>query len=447
MRPLVLLATVALAGCAPPSDVPGTLAVPTTPSGAADPPHVVLVLVDDLGATDLGGHGSDLHLTPRIDALTTAGVRFTNAYAAAAVCSPTRAAIVTGQHPARLQVTDWIPGRGDDGELLREARWQPYLPDDVPTLGDVLSAHGYHTAWHGKWHLDGQPTDHGFHEGFQDWSLMTGQRPDDPKGVLEVTADALATFDAATGPVFVAVSHHSVHTPLRTRPEQVEAVRQRMAARGPGVHDHPRYAAMVEDLDASVGVLLDGLALRGVLEDTVVIVTSDNGGLARITTNIGLRSGKGSLYEGGLRVPLVVWSPEVVPHDSPVVTSSEDLLPTIAAITGAPLPGPVDGRSLLPVLQGEALPDRPVQAHYPHHNTNPEAFPGGSFRDEDGFKLVERFGSSGSTFELYDLHSDRAENFDLAAERPEQVAALRERLAAWRLAVGAQEMSSSDPLP
>jgi arylsulfatase A-like enzyme len=440
----VLLA-LALLGCTPERDDPIQGPPPTVPTAPvplppAEQPNIVLVLIDDLGFIDLGATGSDLHLTPSIDRLADEGVRFTSAYAASSVCSPTRAALMTGLHPARIGLTDWIPGRGNLADsALHEPDWTPSLDPSLPNIATVLAAEGYRTAWHGKMHLGIQATALGFDAGVEDWSFMQQDAPD-AKGVLTVTGDALdwVAEDPDT-PFFVAVSHYAVHSPIYAEADTIAFYQDVLATGGAGLHDHAPYAALVDEVDRSVGVLLDALADANRLDDTVVLVTSDNGGVVPRTTNAPLRDGKASLYEGGLRVPFIVWAPgRFEPAVTDAVITSEDLLPTLAALAGADFAG--DGTSFLPVLEGTSGPRPPIYFHYPHNNTPPGSFPGGVVRDGD-WKLIERFGVPDSTLELYDLSTDIGETTNLADAMPDQAAALLGQLDDWRTAVGAQAMT------
>jgi arylsulfatase A-like enzyme len=439
--------------------------LPRLPAQAArDRPNVVVILTDDLGAADLGCYGSAFHRTPALDRLAREGVRFTAAYAACCVCSPTRAALLTGKCPARLGLTDWLPGRPDrpDQPLARPAL-TPHLPPGEVTLAEVLKQAGYATGHVGKWHLGGEghgPQQQGFD------SNVAGDHTGTPlsyfapyrragrvmPGLEEAPAGEYLT-DRLTReaerflerhkdrPFFLYLAHYAVHIPLRARAELVKKYPQTPV---PGRQSNATYTAMLESLDEGVGRVLaklDDLKLR---ERTVVVFTSDNGGLATLegpntppTCNAPLREGKGYLYEGGLRVPLLVrWPGKVKPGATaaaPVIT--QDLFPTILEACGVEPKGSLDGVSLGSLLRGTGSPKRDaLYWHYPHYS-NQGGRPGGAAR-AGRHKLIE-FYEDGRR-ELYDLAADPGEHRNLAAERPDLVKRLADDLAAWRKAVGAK---------
>ncbi len=275
----------------------------TAPAVAADPakmPNVVLILADDLGAFDLGCDGRKDHRTPNLDKLAAAGARFTSAYAAASVCSPTRAALMTGQAPARVHITTFLPGRGDaPSQKLLHPKIAANLATDAPTLPALLKGAGYATACFGKWHLGGkghQPTDHGFAV-YQPGKANTEPGADEGgKGEFGLTAAATAFAEKNKDrPFILYLAHNAPHIPYTARADRVKAN---------GVAFEPTYAAVVESLDESVGVLLKKLDALGIADNTLVIFTSDNGGWhvpelkhERVTHNGPLRAGKGFLYE------------------------------------------------------------------------------------------------------------------------------------------------------
>ncbi len=429
----VLLALAALAAC--PS--PGRADEP------AKTPNVVFILADDLGAFDLGCDGRKDHRTPNLDALAAAGARFTSAYAAASVCSPTRAALMTGQSPARLHITTFLPGRGDaPSQKLLHPTIAANLATGAPTLPALLKSAGYATGCFGKWHLGGkghQPTDHGF-DVYHPGKANTEPGPDEGgKGEFGLTATACAFAEKNKDrPFFLYLAHNAPHIPYTARADRVKASAAAF---------EPTYAAVIESLDESVGVLLKKLNDLGVADNTLVIFTSDNGGLhvpelkhERVTHNGPLRAGKGFLYEGGLRVPLVVrWPGQVKPGtviDAPVQTT--DWLPTLLEAAAAKPPPVLDGASFAGVLKAAAKPaERALYWHQPHY-TNQGGRPGGAVRAGD-WKLIEWY-EDGSA-ELFDLAADPGEATDVSAKHPNRVKALRAQLAAWRKAVGAQEMS------
>ena len=459
---------------------------------AAAPPNVVLIVVDDLGARDLAvdqesRDGAAFHASPRIDALAAAGVRFTSAYAASPVCSPTRAALFTGRHPVAVNVTDWIPGRRARGRFLTVQDRDELALEEV-TLAEVLKSHGYRTFFAGKWHLGGPgfwPTDQGF-----DVNVGGHDRGSPPGGyyapwdnpVLEAKApgefltDRLAAETAnfietaATAgdgrPFFAALCFYSVHTPITADKTTVVGFEQRAKDRfgdsptptaaetGGGYtgvtrsrRDRPDYASMVAAVDRGVGTVLDALDGAGARENTVVILTSDNGGLSTLerrpgpTANAPLRAGKGWLYEGGIRVPLIVAGPGLrtgATCDAPAV--SQDLFPTVLDLCGLPArPDPhAGGASLAPVLTGEAgtFPPRDLFWHYPHEHGSGWR-PGSAVR-RGRWKLIE-FAETGRV-ELYHLAADPGETTDLSDMRPAKRDELLTALRDWRRRSGAAEL-------
>jgi arylsulfatase A-like enzyme len=439
-------------------------------------PNVVFILADDLGWSDLGCYGADLHETPRLDQLAREGVRFTQAYAMP-VCSPSRAAILTGRHAARLHLTIWREG------ALNPSLDQKLLPPpaitDLPlaevTLAEMLKAAGYLTFHVGKWHLgdaDHSPETQGFdlniggtHWGapatyFYPFSGAFGQAREfryvpglglgKPGDYLtdRLTDEALKLIDAARDrPFFLNLWYHVPHTPLEGKPKLVEKYRSRV---NPALHhQNPDYAAMIQTLDENVGRILDRLKKRTLADRTLVIFASDNGGPIiqhkgrQVTDNSPLRSGKGSLYEGGIRVPLIVRMPGVTPRgaicNEPVICT--DFLPTILEMCGVgsvsqPAPnGPLDGLSLVPLLrQPQSHLDRDALFfHYPHYYMT--TTPVSAVRSGD-WKLLEYF--EDGHVELYNLRDDPGERNDLARQQPDQAAQLNARLHVWRTEVRAQ---------
>jgi arylsulfatase A-like enzyme len=431
-------------------------------------PNFVLVLIDDYGWTDAACFGSRLFQTPNIDRLMKEGMRFTNAYAAAPVCSPTRAALMTGKYPARIGLTDWLPGRRvlSDQKMLRPAIKQQ-LPLEETTLAEALKSAGYATALIGKWHLGGK----GFEPQRQGFDLNVGggvwgttlsyfypyARNDQQMPGLDQGTEGEHLTDRLTAeaekfielnrdrPFFLYLAHYSVHIPLRAKPKLIEKYRAMVKADAP--QRNPEYAAMVEGMDESIGRLLkklDELKLGG---DTLFIFTSDNGGVSvregteiPITSNQPLRAGKGYLYEGGLRVPLLVRRPGQIKsgsvNNAPVI--SHDLFATIIDAAGVKSPGAEDGVSLLPLLTGKGRIRRDaLYWHYPHY-ANQGGKPGGVIR-AGKYKLIEFY--EDNRVELYDLDKDIGEQNDLSGNNPRQAEMLRKKLAAWRNSVNAQTMT------
>jgi arylsulfatase A len=424
----------------------------------AAPPNVVLVLIDDLGWTDFGCFGSDLYETPQIDRLARDGMKFTAAYSACTVCSPTRASILTGKYPARLHITDWIPGQMPANPKMLVPDWTKYLPLEETTFADVFRAAGYATASIGKWHLGGPdyyPEKHGF-----DLNVAGTEKAQPPRGYFapwniatisegkpgdyltdRLGAEALQFITRCKEkPFFLYFPHYGVHTPIQARADMVTKYRAKQRA---GLnHTNAVYAAMIESVDATVGRIRNTLAELGLADRTIIIVMSDNGGRVPTTSNKPLRAGKGSCYEGGTRVPLIVYWPGVTKpgsvSDVPVI--SADLYPTVLEMAGlADAPGHrPDGVSLVPLLrQAGDLKRDALYWHYPHHQHYQQGgtMPYSAIRLGD-FKLIESL-DDGHT-ELYNLRDDPGEQHDLASRMPEKAKALLDRLRAWRTEVGAQ---------
>lgn len=439
---------------------------------SARKPNFVFILVDDLGWADIGANGSAFYRTPNIDSLATGGMRFTDAYAACPVCSPTRAAILTGRYPARLHLTDWLPGRGarPDQKLSPPPIVQE-LPLSEITVAEALKPAGYVSAAIGKWHLGGDgfgPLEQGFdvniagdHTGsplsyfapFKNKNRTMpglGDAPDGEYLTDRLTDEALKFIDANKAePFFLYISHYTVHIPLQAKQALVDANLKRSAS---GSQTNAIYAAMIDSLDESVGRILRKLDDLKLSDDTVVIFTSDNGGLAvregpntPATSNAPLRNGKGYLQEGGLREPLLVKWPGHIKAGSidhtPV--SSIDFYSTILELAGVPLPNRVDGESLVALLTGQgSVPQRALYWHYPHdanqaHMKDAPAGggPGAAMRDGK-WKLIQHFETG--HHELYDLQADIGETRNLADTMPDKVIELARQLHDWQNSVKAQ---------
>ena len=436
-----------------------TAAQATTP-----PPNIVFILIDDLGWADLGCYGSRFYQTPQIDALAAQGMRFTDAYAACPVCSPTRACFLTGQYPARLNLTDWIPGHNRSDVRLLVPQFNQQLPLDCTTIAEMLKPAGYVSASIGKWHLGTEqfyPDKQGFdvtfgpsHKGQPKsyfYPYTTPAVPDGAKGeyLTDRLTDQAIKFIQANRqrPFFLYLSHYAVHTPLQAKPDKV--ARYRALAKPDAAQNNAAYAAMIESVDESVGRIIATLDELKLSQNTLVVFTSDNGGLAKVTSNAPLRAGKGTLYEGGIREPLIVRWPGVVKAgstcDVPVTTA--DFYPTFAQAAAAdPGKQPIDGADLLPLLKGGAPPQRDaIYWHYPHYHpggaTPGGATPGGAIRAGD-WKLIEFFEDNRA--ELYNLKQDPSETKDLAATDPDRARLLRSKLADWRKTVNAR-MPSPNP--
>ena len=446
------------------------------------PLNIVLILADDLGWADLGCHGADLHETPRIDAFAREGLRFNQAYAMS-VCSPTRAMLLTGRHAARVGITIWSEGslERNTSRRLLQAESRHDLPPTEITLAKHLRDGGYLTALVGKWHLgdaDHAPETHGFdlNIGGTHWGApatywwpysgagrfgaqfryVPGLGFGRPGEYLtdRLTDEALRVIDhAGERPFFLYLAHHAPHTPVEAKAEDVRYFQSKLH---PELrHRNPTYAAMLKSLDEGVGRVLDHLRARGLEDRTIVVFTSDNGGQMNVdpparpggppTRNAPLRSGKGSLYEGGVRVPLMVRWPGVTPRgavsDAPVLLA--DLFPTLLRAAGLPVPDGIDGSDLSALLRDPAarLGRDALYFHYPHYYET--TTPVGAIRAGD-WKLLEYF--EDGRVELYDLAADPGEKRNLAAAEPARAAELRTRLARWRAEVGAK-MPTVNPTP
>ena len=424
-------------------------------------------MIDDLGWMDLHCQGNDRVDTPNIDRLATSGMRFTDAYAAAPVCSPTRAAVLTGQSPARLHITNHIPDRPQftpENATLLPADTLDHLPLQHVTIAERLKQAGYAPAFMGKWHLSGRGRseddgrgDARFHPERQGFDLNVGGCawggpptyfdpyqihliPPRRKGeyLPNRLADEAIAFirDHRDEPFFLALWNYTVHWPM----EAPEPLLEKYAGRkGPGLKDH-RYGAMIEAMDASIGRVVAAIDELKLSERTLVIFTSDNGGYSGVADNRPLRSGKGYLYEGGIRVPLIVRWPGKVEAGSlcrtPVV--STDFYPTLLEVAGlAPDEDkPLDGESLMPLLrQSGSLKRDTIYFHYPNYAWHRSNRLGSALR-AGNYKLIEHFDDG--TVELYDLAADLGETSDLAARIPDKAAELKRRLQDWRRESGAR---------
>lgn len=438
---------------------------------APGPLNVVFILADDLGWADTGPYGADLHETPHLDRLAAGAMRFTNAYAAAPVCSPTRASIMTGKHPARLHMTIWYEGsqRPPQNRRLIPPVTNGDLPHEEVTIAEALKARGYATAHVGKWHLGSAgyyPETQGFDVniggtfwgapptyfspyrgtfGNSEFRYVPGLEWGEPGEYLpdRFTTEALRVIDKSAGrPFFLNLCHHSVHTPIEGKAELTARYRDRIK---PGMHHkNAAFAAMVRSLDDSVGRVLAKLDQSGLADRTVVIFTSDNGGFTgkfkgeTVNSNHPLRSGKGSLYEGGIRVPLLIRWPGVTRpgsvSDEPV--TSCDFYRTIAGMTGAEAGAAADGVSIVPLLKDPAasLDRDALYFHYPHYyeTTSPVS----AIRSRE-WKLLEYY--EDGRLELYNLSRDPGEARNLASGMPQKAAELQARLRAWLDSVAAQK--------
>jgi len=435
-------------------------------------PNIVLIYIDDLGWKDLGVMGSDYYQTPHIDRLASQGMIFTNAYANAPNCAPSRASLLTGQYTPRhgiYTVNSAARGKARDRKLVPIPNAATLVPQAV-TLAEVLKSLGYVSASIGKWHLGVDPETGPLGQGFD--LNIGGNRAGHPRSYFSpyhnsdladapggeyltdrLTAEALKFIDNHQDqPFFLYLTHYAVHTPLQAREELIAKYR----GQGEGGQSNPIYAAMIESVDQSVGSILGRLDDLGLRDDTIVLFFSDNGGYGPATSMEPLRGAKGMLYEGGIRVPLIVrWPGKVEPGATcaaPVIGT--DLFPTFLDITGAPRPQeqPLDGESLAPLLTGRGTLDR--DALFWHFPAYLEAYrggrsqgpwrttPAGAIRQGD-WKLIEFF--EDGRLELYNLKEDIGEANNLAETRPGKAKALHERLKAWRRSVNAPVPTEPNP--
>lgn len=454
---------------------------------AAKPLNVVLILVDDLGWMDLSCQGSRYFETPHIDRLAAEGMRFTDAYAACAVCSPTRAAVQTGRYPGRLGVTDWIRSRFQGGTIPtdkknpsgfsggkrkflvpKNALW---MESEEVTIAELLKPAGYVTCHIGKWHLgadDWYPQKQGydFNYGGCDYGQppsyfdpfnqpkhrhamirggiphLPGRKPGQYLSDREAEEAVAFIEKHKDKPFFLNMNNYAVHTPIQAKAE----VTAKYAKKPKTTQKNAKYAAMVESVDDCAGRIMDALEEHGIADRTMIIFTSDNGGLVGPTSNAPLRSGKGYAYEGGIRVPLIIKWPGVV---KPGVTSTEpvtsvDYLPTIAEVTGLNLPKgrAIDGISLAEHLSSQgkqSLKREAIYWHFPHYRHNPGPY---SIIREGPWKLIKFYEGS---MELFNLKDDLGETENLASVMPEKVKELDSRLLTHLKSIGAKMPKLNSP--
>jgi arylsulfatase A-like enzyme len=462
-------------------------------------PNIVFILVDDMGYSDLGCYGSQFYETPNIDRLALEGIRFTDAYAACPVSSPTRASIMTGLYPVKTGITDWIPGRqatnsGSPDDKLIALPFNLNLRLEEVTIAEVLRDNGYRTMISGKWHLGETEEYWPEHQGFDinkgGYSKGSPQRngnangyfspygnprlEDGPPGeyLTDRQTDEAIKFirDSKEKPFFVYLSFYAVHNPMQGKEKLIERFSRKADSMGLTkqqaftrqkdwirksmsdnykeriIQSNPVYASMVFSVDENIGKLIAEIKSLDLEKNTVIIFTSDNGGLSTSegspTCNYPLRAGKGWLYEGGIRVPLIIKYPGRVKSgtviNSPV--SSIDYFPTIVEITGSRTENlSVDGISIVPVFKNDKLPDRPLFWHYPHYS-NQGVEPGSAVR-LGNFVLIDNFERERQ--ELYDLEDDISEENDISAKYPGKAKELYEILDRWRKENAAKMMEKN----
>lgn len=451
---------------------------------APEKPNVLFIIADDFGAHDMSRFGSQFYETPNLDSLASQSMIFTNGYAAARVCSPSRASIMSGKSPARHGITDWIGApvgeewreRGRHTQLL-PPDYQRSLPHQDLILPEALKEEGYTTFFAGKWHLGGEgsyPEDHGFdynEGGFESGGPYTGgyfspfnnpkmEDYPDEKGMSlsEKLAKETSNFikQNREKPFLAFLSFYAVHAPIQTTQAYWQKYRDKADQLGIAetgfemgyflpirtVQDNPVYAGLVQHMDDAVGQVLNTIEQMELDENTIVIFTSDHGGVAAgddyATSNKPLQGGKGTQYEGGLRVPYFIKVPwlnlQGEENDTPV--TGTDFYPTILDLVGAELrlDEHVDGVSLKPLLEGGEIEDRLIYWHYPHYG-NQGGRPSSIVRDER-WKLIRYHADSSEV--LYDLHSDIEEQFDVSAEHQDIVERLGNELTDYLERTGAK---------
>ena len=446
----------------------------STAFALAKKPNVVFILADDLGWRDLSNEGSTYYESPHIDRIAKEGMKFIRGYATCQVCSPSRASILTGKYPTNHGITTWIGDRA--GEAWRGTRRNDsHLPPEYDrnlraseiTLAEVMKKAGYKTFFAGKWHLGSKgswPTDHGFEINKGGWDVGSPrggfyspwQNPNLESGppgeslTLRLGKETADFIEAHKDKPFLAyLSFYTVHGPIQTTPELWRKYQKKATAAGLAkerflfdrrlsvrqVQDCPIYAGMIETMDDAVGIVLKKLDQLGLADNTIVCFTSDNGGVssgdAFSTSNTPLRGGKGRQWEGGIREPFYLKAPGVTKPGSisAVPVNGIDWYPTLLELSGLKVPKKqkVDGVSLVPLLKGKTIPDRPLYWHYPHYG-NQGGEPS-SIITEDDWKLIH-YHEDGRD-ELYHLGKDEVEQQDLAAAEPKRVKALRSKLDAW----------------
>ncbi len=443
------------------------------PSSAtsADRPNVVFILADDLGWRDLSGEGSSFYESPHIDRIGREGMRFTNGYATCQVCSPSRASIMTGKYPARLSITDWIGAAEGTGwkrnTKLLPAKYIHNLPAGDTTIAEAFKSAGYKTFFAGKWHLGSEgshPEDHGF-----DVNIGGHHRGSPPGGFFSPYTNPKMTSGPAgeslpirlgnetskfieankSKPFFAFLSFYSVHAPMESTKELWKKYQKKATLNAAPDHrfivdrtspvrqvqDHPVYAGMIEAMDDAVGRVLGTLDRLGLADNTIVVFTSDNGGVsagdAKATSNLPLRGGKGRQWEGGIKEPYYIKAPGTTPAGSTNAThvTGTDFYPTLLELAGIDaLPQQhVDGTSLVPLLQGKSIADRPLFWHYPHYG-NQGGEPSSIIREGD-WKLIHYYEDGRN--ELYNIADDPGEQSDRASAEPDRVADLKTKLDKW----------------
>jgi len=461
-------------------------------TGKDSKPNVLIFFIDDLGWSDLACYGSKFHLTPNIDRLAASGLKFNSAYSSSSVCSPTRSSMMTGKHPVRFGITDWI-GASQKRRILVTPKNSSFLPKKEVTLAEVFKESGYETAYFGKWHLgtrdEDHPSFHGFdyHRGVNKVgspgsyyypfrrNKKLPKKPLQPSDIpnfsnapkdsylTDLLSQEAADFIGKNSkkPFFAILSHYSVHTPIQARELDAKKYRQRMNEMGISAEiktrnekesttrmsqNNPEYAAMVESVDRSVGRVMNKLKELDLIENTIVVFTSDNGGLSTLQRNLRsgpasclpLRAGKGWLYEGGIKIPTIIsWPSQITPgtlSDTPITTC--DIYPTLLTATGLidKSNQSVDGVDLTPLFEDKELKERSLFWHFPHYHGSGNR-PSSSIR-KGSFKLI-RWYQDGSE-ELYNLDTDISEENDLSKVNASKRIEIPNELSRWLKSSGAK---------
>jgi arylsulfatase A-like enzyme len=410
-----------------------------TTASSADKPNFVLIFADDLGINDLSCYGRKDQHTPNLDRMASEGIRFTCGYCSQPICSPSRAGIMTGKTPGRLHLTTFLPGRADaKSQMVLHPKINMQLPLEEKTLAEYLKDAGYTSACIGKWHLGNAgfgPKEQGFDVAYAGPANTTPSATEGGKGEYDHTTHALQFIDDNKDkPFFLYVPFNTPHIPLAGKEQLIEKYKDAF---------YPTYAAMMESMDDCVGLILKKLKDLGLDEKTLVIFTSDNGGLSVLefpggpsTYNAPYRGGKGYVYEGGLREPTIIrWPGKIKPAviDTPIINL--DYVPTLLTLAGASVPSGLDGKNIAPLLLEHRDPgSRKFFWHFPHYN-NQGGRPAGAVRDGD-WKLVTYY-DTGET-QLYNLKSDIGEATDLAKKEPAELSRLKKLHDDWLVSIDAQ---------
>ena len=427
------------------------------------PPNVVMIIADDLGWSQIGCYGSSFYKTPNIDKLAKSGIKFTNAYSAASICSPTRAAIMTGKYPARLDLTDFIPGNTPkNNPLLTPEDWQKYLPLKELTIAEKMESSGYSTGFYGKWHLSKEklppeslshnPKMQGFNESFvtykpssnliQQWQMENN----DFHNVDTITKSGLEFLDQnQKSPFLLILSHNTIHDPLIESEKLINKYENKIHSGKK--ENNPIIGAMIETLDKSVGEIINKLKILDLFDNTLLIFCSDNGGKHKHALQTPFKKGKGWLYEGGIRVPLIISWPKKIkkPFISHQMTSSIDFLPTILQVTNSNLDSKnqYDGVDISSIFSNQTkLINRDVLFwHYPHYHNGSGMKPASAIRWKN-YKLIEWHEATllnkDNQIELYDLTVDPGESNNLSSKIPDIAIKMRNKLRNWANEVDAK---------